>query len=306
MKIEILDYLKGFSSTPFCYVPNPGNAGDSVIAAATYLLFDKLKLDYSTPNRSRHSFKGEVVVYGGGGNLGKATAFSAQFLQRTYPGIRKLIILPHTIREVQPLLESFGSNVDIICREKISYEYVKNHATQAHVYLADDMAFYLELTQLLSFTPSKLEQIKLMAAYATSKLHLNLSQPPALSYLARIPTAQKMVWRRENIKDDQKILYAFRTDAEKTNKDLPLNNIDISEKMATGVETKYIALLGANLLIRFINTFDEIYTNRLHVCISAALLGKKVHFYSNSYYKCKAVYDMSMNKIFKNVTWHEQ
>jgi exopolysaccharide biosynthesis predicted pyruvyltransferase EpsI len=40
-----------------------------------------------------------------------------------------------------------------------------------------------------------------------------------------------------------------------------------------------------------VNQFDQINTNRLHVSITGALLGKTVNLYDNSYGKLFNVYD---------------
>jgi hypothetical protein len=37
--------------------------------------------------------------------------------------------------------------------------------------------------------------------------------------------------------------------------------------------------------------------------VSGAIAGRDTKFYSNSYYKCRAVYEFSMQGRFDNVTW---
>jgi exopolysaccharide biosynthesis predicted pyruvyltransferase EpsI len=62
---------------------------------------------------------------------------------------------------------------------------------------------------------------------------------------------------------------------------------------------------GAQHLLRYIDLYDEVGTNRLHVAIGAALLGKRVRFHPNSYFKNRAVYEFSMADRFPDVEWVE-
>ena len=98
------------------------------------------------------------------------------------------------------------------------------------------------------------------------------------------------------------ILNAFRTDREQVDIQLPVDNVDISQIFSFGTHSSFAAMLAARAFIAFIDRYDEVRTNRLHVGIGAALLGKEVKFYPNSYYKNKAVYDFSL-KDFPNIRW---
>lgn len=55
-------------------------------------------------------------------------------------------------------------------------------------------------------------------------------------------------------------------------------------------------------LLDFIARFDEIHTDRCHGAISAALMGRRVFFYRNSYFKNQAIYEHSLTQ-FPNVTF---
>jgi exopolysaccharide biosynthesis predicted pyruvyltransferase EpsI len=56
-------------------------------------------------------------------------------------------------------------------------------------------------------------------------------------------------------------------------------------------------------ILSVINKYNIVNTNRLHVCIGAALLGKQVNFYPNSYYKNESIFLMSLKDKFPNVRW---
>jgi len=293
MEINLRDFLNHFKGVDISYVPNPGNGGDALIAAATFQLFDDLGLQYNCVNRNLSSYDGQTLVYGGGGNLGLMKNFSARLLTRVHRGVKRLVILPHTIKEVTPLLADFGSNVDIICREKISYEYVKNSTVSANVYLANDVALSLNVKQLLGTSHNFLDKTTVGVEYFFNKVGLMKGQAPSLSAARHLFMAEKLL---ENMRKTASgnTLNAFRTDSEKTGILLPADNVDVSEVLTLGVETRKLAYLAAYYFLTFLNGYSVINTNRLHVCIGGALLGKKINFYPNNYFKCRAVYDYSL------------
>jgi hypothetical protein len=57
-------------------------------------------------------------------------------------------------------------------------------------------------------------------------------------------------------------------------------------------------------LASYISQFDAVQTNRLHIAILAAKLGKEVRLFPNSYYKIKAVFDHSFHESFDRVHFH--
>lgn len=92
-------------------------------------------------------------------------------------------------------------------------------------------------------------------------------------------------------------LNAFRSDCESVMESLPSDNIDISYD---GYATKP--------LIEFLNClarFEQINTDRLHVAIASALLGKSVNLYPNSYFKNEAVFNYSLRQ-FPDVQFHNR
>jgi exopolysaccharide biosynthesis predicted pyruvyltransferase EpsI len=70
-----------------------------------------------------------------------------------------------------------------------------------------------------------------------------------------------------------------------------------------GTDNEEVGFYTCHRLLSFMRQWDEIKTNRLHLGIAGALLGEKVKFYGNNYYKCKAIYQYSMKNRFPNVQW---
>ena len=90
-------------------------------------------------------------------------------------------------------------------------------------------------------------------------------------------------------------LNAFRTDAESTGFPKPPGNLDVS--LWGGSD-------GGELLIRTVSDYREIHTDRAHVAICAAMLGKETHVYPNNYHKVRGIYEFSLREK-PNVTFHE-
>ena len=296
-ELDINIFLAQYSGLKICYIPNPGNAGDNIIAAATIQLFKRHNIQYWLPDRHRLPLNGEIVFYGGGGNFGKMTNFSATFLQRIVKNVKELVILPHTIKSVSPVLSSFGDNVSIICRERTSFDYVNSIETKANTYLSNDMALSLNIDELKTYELPTAKRCKQVMSYIASKSKLSDKQAPTKGALGQL-----FIGKARYKSDDSKILNAFRTDGEKTKIALPSDNIDMSEVLSIGVETEDLIMFGASRFIKALDKFDEVNTNRLHVAIASTLLGKKVNFYANNYFKCKAVYDYSLTG-FDNLTF---
>lgn len=105
-------------------------------------------------------------------------------------------------------------------------------------------------------------------------------------------------------KNTQGTLTAFRTDKERLEGgDLPEGNVDLSFVGRQGKWTLENCDAPAVEFIEEINRFEHVRTDRLHIAIIAACLGKQVDFHPNNYFKNKAVYAASLIH-YDNVTFH--
>lgn len=300
MHMPIEDFLLQFRDEEIIYFPNPGNAGDSVIAAATYQLFDRLGLRYATPRFGRCDLRDRVVIYGGGGNLVGPNTHSARLMAASHAQARRFVVLPQTVKDVDALLAACGDNVDIICREAVSHAYVAAHLRAGRVHLMDDMALGLDVREVMHSQSAHSPFGRLLMVLRAKAFESR--NVPALGNAKRALGLRSLNRRLiEGRNSDE--LFCYRTDGEKTDIALPESNIDLSEVFKFGVETKDVAYLSARSLLNYLANFRTVHTNRLHVAISSALLGLDVRFHSNDYYKCRAVYDYSMRERFSNVRW---
>ena len=290
-KIDIklyLDSLKKYEKVYFC--PNPGNAGDSLLAHVTYELFDEYNIKYQILKEQGFNPTDKILLYGGGGNLVPYYPHARNFILKYHRLVKKLIILPHSIDGNEDLLKKLDENVDIITREEVTYNHVKKNALRANVFLADDLGFSLNVEKILSKMPR-------------FSLHLVNLKLPVRILLQGNYTEMKHRARKLFQNEKKHVLNCFRTDQEKSDIDIPSDNVDLSSIFSYGVDSKEKAFYVCYRLLNFINSYEEIRTNRLHVAIAGALLGKEVKLYSNSYYKCEAVYEFSIKGRFPNVTW---
>lgn len=98
------------------------------------------------------------------------------------------------------------------------------------------------------------------------------------------------------------LLRAFRTDCESSGKAAPQDNRDLSEIYGNRLWDFESARSAGRKFIGDINQYDQIETDRLHVAIVAAMLGKTVKVYPGNYHKNRSMFDASL-KHFPNVSF---
>lgn len=286
MFFDLEKHLGTLKGTKFVYLPNSGNAGDSFIAHATYQLFDRLGLDFEIGNELL-TYPGRTVVWGGGGNFIPLYVNLNNFLLANAENCERVIILPHTVQGYRSTLQTLGANCDIICRDRMSFDYVREAAPRVRAMLSHDIAFSTDFAatanQAKNFPIALLSDREFARRNIKRQLHASKYR---IQSLGRPLT-----------------LNCFRTDAEKTGIRTPTPNIDVSAVYATGVMSRRDSLETTFRMMQFIKSFDVVKTNRLHIAIMSGTLGKTVKFFPNSYGKNQAVYEHSMAGRFGNIEW---
>lgn len=285
--LEMADYLRQLASEgELHYLPNPGNAGDSMIACATYQLFEQEQIAYRVVDPSRFDSSGKIVLYGGGGGLVEGGLVARNFIEKHYQRAKRLVLLPHTVRGHEDLLGRLGPNVDLIARELVSYEHMKREAPNARVLLSHDLAFQLDVDALIA---------KPMPGWVGSI-------SPKRRLRRRWFMTRELIRRRMFGANS---LDCLREDKERTAEQLPVWNADISKLFKHGVDTPLKAAKASRMIFDQIVKYGELRTNRLHLAIAGALLGKRVFFQANNNAKCRSVYEFSMRDQFPEVVWVE-
>lgn len=288
--MKVIDLLKNLKGNSFYYIPNPGNAGDSLIACSTYQIFDDYDLNYSVLNLNDidQDLSGSTVVLGGGGNFISLYPNMKNFFKKYHGVCDKIYLLPHTIRGQDEVIECFSNSIVLFCRELTSFNYLSNLKSNADFYLDHDMAFTMDVKRVSAFVNKNNSYSKALLI-RNAKMNVRF-----LGYLLRNSTQD---------------LYAFRQDSESSNK-IPITykdkpNIDISQAFAADSMGKFESYNAVNKMIQLIERYKVVHTDRLHVCILSALLGKKVKFYSNSYDKNRSIYEYSIKDRFNLVEFLE-
>lgn len=245
-EIDLKKFLEKYRNSKIDFYRFPGNYGDSLIWHGTKILLNKLNISENYVENDSPKIN-DVLFIDGGGNFIDYYSDVRDFLTKNHDFYKEIVILPHTIFGDEQIntLNNLSGDITVFCREKVSYNFVKQKFLKGKVFLWHDCAFYN-----------------------------TFPKPPV----------------------GVGILNAFRKDKESILDRIPNANNDLSYN---GYATKPL-----EELINYLKQYEEINTDRLHIAICAALLGKKVNLFPNSYYKNKAVFDYSMSN-FSNVSFKD-
>lgn len=243
-------------------MPNAGNLGDSLIAAATIQRLRKAGIAWSLIRGHRQSVTPrDVLVFGGGGSLVSlyegGVACVASLLELGAP----VVVLPQTVNGHSEFWSSV-QGVRVFCRDFASVKYLQQFPG-VEASFSHDMAFGLDLSE-----PPFVEACSLGRARAQ-----HASNGTLLSY---------------------------RGDAESA-RTVPEGNFDVSVARQPSFGSPESIEADAAEFVRMIASYAEIRTDRLHVAIAGGLLGIPTVMEDNSYGKNRSVYEASMEGRFPHV-----
>jgi exopolysaccharide biosynthesis predicted pyruvyltransferase EpsI len=267
-------FLGELSGAPVLFFPNPGNAGDSLIAAATTAAFVRNGVRATTIDLDA-PVEGGVVLLGGGGNLIPLYHQIREAIGRFAGRARRLVLLPHTIRGNEAALQRLDGSCTIFCRDPPSFAHVRAVRPDVDARLAHDMAFHLDAAAFL--------EDEALAARAAPVWQEALANHGIDAARLRHPAGIDL----------------SRLDSESRLRE-PRSDIDISHVFTFGTGPEGAAL-GAWCLLKTISEARLVVTDRLHVALGAALLGIPCRLYDNFYGKNEAVYRHSLAGRFANV-----
>ena len=276
----------------FLDLPFHPNVGDTLIAIAS---FEFLKttghkcLYYSSPGTfDYHSISEDtLIIFNGGGNFGDLwkeyyTDFRNKIL-KMYPD-NHFLVLPQSVyyldeKNLEEDVRIFSScpNVTICARDMASYEFLREHFVKNRIKLVPDMAFYLPQKYLVGkenggkvlFLKRKDKEFIPNSKYNIVPNDAEIRDWPTMEKLAKIHRYYLFINKRINKIGHPKWLFY------------------IENKVWKSCILPYYLRNG----IRFVNSYDTIYTTRLHVAILGFLLEKRVFFFDNSYGKNSALYN---------------
>ncbi|SFM72093.1 polysaccharide pyruvyl transferase family protein [Variovorax sp. OV329] len=270
-RAEVALFLQQFRATPILYLPNPGNGGDSLIAAATYEAFGRAGVRFELASLDT-DVAGRVVVLAGGGNLVPFYSDTRRALDAFLGRAARIVLLPHTIRGHEPLLERLDQTCTLFARDRASFDHVKAVNPSVDVRLAHDMAFHLDAHAYLRQTSEVERQGSVILEMKLSACGISAQD------IERWPSVDLM-----------------RQDIESTQVDAA-SDADISDLFMLGVNPGE-AHVAAWCFLRAISLARHVNTDRLHVGIGAALLGVPCTLRDNVYGKNSAVFNHSMSGL---------
>lgn len=298
---EIEDTLKNLGK--FYFLPNRGNLGDIAIATSCYQFFDSKNLNYSTVDMSleQQNFvdKPFNLVYGGGGLF---TKYYRQYYQDILDlfrskNLQKAVIMPASFYECRDVLALLDERFTVFCREKQSYDYCIANNSRAKFILADDMVVGLN-TDFYKKKFFDKNNLKSFVSKQSKENFKNVVEKLCPFYF----DVQKQL---KNVKKSSKtnIGYFLRTDDEKFFN--PENSglkslVDLSLCASSFCADKAMDIMLSKLFLGILDFYDVIVSDRLHIGICSALLGKEVYLLDNSYKKVSNVYENSLRNN-KNV-----
>lgn len=281
------------------YRSNPGNAGDALIAMGTFHLFDELglKVEFIDPNN--FDATGKTVVYAGGGNFNHIYPEARNFISEHHSRAKLFVLLPHTITENEDLLSELGGNVILFAREQVSYDHIQIHARNCKTYIDHDMALHINKSKI---TQQYYPSLSLAVAKKILLKVIGAKSNEVLPSIQKMLSVRKFEYSTKN--QNKNVGNFFRNDVEASGRPIPAGNADLSVIYELSTRSRSIIEYTVWLLLNYIDQFEKVCTDRLHICVAASILGKPVDFYGNSYFKCRAVYEYSLKENYQMIKWH--
>jgi len=148
-ELDLNQFLERYRDTKVDFYRFPGNYGDSLIWHGTKIALNELNIseNYVEIDSPKDN---DVLFVDGGGNFVDYYSDVRVFLDKKRDLYKEIVILPHTIFGDKQIdtLNNLSGNVTVFCRERISYDFVKQNFLKGQVYLWHDCAFYNEFSKI--------------------------------------------------------------------------------------------------------------------------------------------------------------
>ncbi len=284
---------------PVYYVANPGNAGDALIGLGMFSVLRRVGLKIEFWDPSAQPKQPWLALYAGGGALVDLYRKSESRFLSALSTCDEMLILPHTIRKFPDAATEYLSKISVFAREMHTLSYLHRIKDLRFVGIDHDLALNLTNGDLID------AQKGFLAKFILGLLTGDLYSRARIVKRSKTAIPSKLRVSRY-LKSSNGVLNCFRRDAEGTSAGRNVvDNFDLSYLFMVGTESQAAIELSANLLLKTIDASRGIDTNRLHCCIAAALLGRSVNFYANSYYKNRAIFEYSLQQRFTGINWCE-
>lgn len=286
MKDAFTEFLTIHGDATFYTTAAPGNSGDLLLQAGLqrYLATQQVTVTTS-PSQA------DIILMHGGGSIDDVWGTGLDHLLRllcSHPQ-KAIVVAPSTIHftetDLAAVLAPYTQPVHFFVREQYTYDRLQASGLPKNVtvQLAHDTAFLLQDTtwlaqQLRQSTDSyTLCALRTDCESAYSNLVLNHTPANLWEYGKRfLITQQQKQFLHTHVPEVQTADVVVWDDV--SYRDFPT-------------------------FLTTVRAAAEIYTDRLHVGILGALLGKPVHLFSTKYDKVRGVYEQSL-RTYSNITLH--
>lgn len=283
----------------FYFIPNHGNLGDVVIAEAEYQLFKQYRIKYEILDIFDQNFIVPEdkfnLVYGGGGIFVKYWNYQHILDIFKSKNLQKCIILPSSFYECNDLLEALDERFVVFCREEKSYNYCKSINRKSKFIMANDMAFSLSTDNFYNYDEQICKE-KSDALKNSEIVTISSEIIPSIVY-TRNRIVDELNRKTVILQNGVRIGYFLRNDIEKNIDEAFEHSIDLSAITNSSCTDPAAVKLLSGLFIEAVNSVDVVLTDRLHIGICAALTGKEVYLFDNSYGKVSGVYKYSLKNL---------
>jgi len=266
--MTIEDLFCSYKNKKIYVLLNIGNRGDGLIHMGGRALLAKHNIEYEEI-RFPQDISGDMLFVYGCGAFSASFHHMVKFINFYINKFDKIYILPASFdiscREIREFISGVPEKIIIYCRERYSYQDLLKIATfKENIILDKDMAFYIDYSKWNRKGSGVLVSFRKDGEAASS-------------FFCKYSTFYKAII---------KVKLAFSGQMAKWD--------DVSNG---GNETEGEALLQT------IANYEEIYTDRAHVAIASAMMGKRTYIYPSCYHKQKGIYEYSLSHM-SNVYWH--
>lgn len=282
------------------YRPSPGNAGDALIAAGFYHLAERLDLPFTELPDGALDPAGptadDVLILAGGGWLTSHWDFGAPALTALTRLDASLVLLPQSLSGNADALRRLRPRDVLFVRERYSLAYARSLDLRCRVLLDHDLALHVDPRPLLAAPGSRATRLRPTGLPSTGLPSTGLSsiRPGRLPRRRELERSVALGYHRLAARRGG-MLRAWRVDAEASGAHPGARwRDDLSLVANHGVLDRDSALRSASTLLRALARYERVETDRLHIGIGAALLGRPVRLHANAYHKIRGIYEYSL------------
>lgn len=283
-------FLAENKQSKFFCCPYPGNPGDHLICEGTNRLLAKLQI-YTTSTPHQANF---LLYPGGCPSMWPTVMEKIVETMKRFPD-KKVVIGPATFEygftDWPGIFTRYADRIaSLFCRDKRSFQNLSQAKLPEVIVkgLSHDPSLYLKDSQLIQDLRAKVcEEYILVALRRDKEMYPGLEEKLTKKFLhlLSLKLSKKILhWARKKAKRRK-----LRAITNNYAKDFPVRDIDIW-------------LLEDEQYLQTICKAKQVHTNRLHVMIVSAMLGKKLFAYKTLYDKLENVYEHSI-KGWADVTF---